>query len=178
MGNNRFQSSTSTLALNTCRGRLCSGRFSLRNLRVKVVACYKSIFLAHFNFGLYPAGLTNSQLHISLFLIFPPSPMAAVIRLLRPSSSSFPLLSRSLSTAAVSQTVKSHAYLQKHLSPGEDPKSRNIQWVFLGCPGVGKGTYASRLSILLGVPHIATGDLVREELNSPTPLSKQVGLFY
>lgn len=106
--------------------------------------------------------------------------MAAVIRLLRPSSSSssFPLLSRSLSTAAASETVKSHAYLQKHLSPGVDPKSRNIQWVFLGCPGVGKGTYASRLSILLGVPHIATGDLVREELNSPTPLSTQVRLFY
>lgn len=153
---------------------------------MKVVACYKSIFLAHFfiffNFGLYPAGLTNSQLHISLFLIFPPSPMAAVIRLLRPSSSSssFPLLARFLSTAAVSETVKSHAYLQKHLSPspGVDPKSRNIQWVFLGCPGVGKGTYASRLSILLGVPHIATGDLVREELNSPTPLSQQVRLFY
>ncbi|ONK58525.1 uncharacterized protein A4U43_C09F13970 [Asparagus officinalis] len=50
---------------------------------------------------------------------------------------------------------------------------RNVQWVFLGCPGVGKGTYASRLSSLLGVPHIATGDLVREELNSSGPLSKQ-----
>ncbi|XP_020246647.1 probable adenylate kinase 1, chloroplastic [Asparagus officinalis] len=51
---------------------------------------------------------------------------------------------------------------------------RNVQWVFLGCPGVGKGTYASRLSSLLGVPHIATGDLVREELNSSGPLSKQL----
>lgn len=56
-----------------------------------------------------------------------------------------------------------------------DPKgSRNFQWVFLGCPGVGKGTYASRLSTLLGVPHIATGDLVREELSSSGPLSKQL----
>lgn len=48
------------------------------------------------------------------------------------------------------------------------------QWVFLGCPGVGKGTYASRLSNLLGVPHIATGDLVRHELSSDGPLSKQL----
>ncbi|GJN30181.1 hypothetical protein PR202_gb18467 [Eleusine coracana subsp. coracana] len=50
---------------------------------------------------------------------------------------------------------------------------RNVQWVFLGCPGVGKGTYASRLSRLLGVPHIATGDLVRDELTSTGPLAKQ-----
>ncbi|KAJ0744568.1 putative adenylate kinase [Helianthus annuus] len=54
------------------------------------------------------------------------------------------------------------------------PSSISFQWVFLGCPGVGKGTYASRLSNLLGVPHIATGDLVREELSSSRPLSHQV----
>lgn len=55
-----------------------------------------------------------------------------------------------------------------------DPKDRNVQWVFLGCPGVGKGTYASRLSQLLGVPHIATGDLVREELNSSGPIAEEL----
>ena len=49
-----------------------------------------------------------------------------------------------------------------------------VQWVFLGCPGVGKGTYASRLTKLLRVPHIATGDLVRDELSSSGPLSSQV----
>ncbi|MCI15447.1 adenylate kinase, partial [Trifolium medium] len=42
---------------------------------------------------------------------------------------------------------------------GKDQKNSHVRWVFLGCPGVGKGTYASRLSSLLGVPHIATGDL-------------------
>ena len=51
---------------------------------------------------------------------------------------------------------------------------RNVQWVFLGCPGVGKGTYASRLSRLLGVPHIATGDLVRDELASTGPDAVQL----
>ncbi|XP_009604376.1 probable adenylate kinase 6, chloroplastic [Nicotiana tomentosiformis] len=53
-------------------------------------------------------------------------------------------------------------------------KGRNVQWVFLGCPGVGKGTYAARLSKLLGVPHIATGDLVRHELSSHGPLASQL----
>jgi adenylate kinase len=52
--------------------------------------------------------------------------------------------------------------------------TRSVQWVFLGCPGVGKGTYASRLSNLLGIPHIATGDLVRDELASSGSLSKKV----
>ncbi|KAH7537340.1 hypothetical protein FEM48_Zijuj03G0082200 [Ziziphus jujuba var. spinosa] len=65
---------------------------------------------------------------------------------------------------------------QKGLPPLEQkPNSdKNVQWVFLGCPGVGKGTYASRLSNLLGVPHIATGDLVREELSSSGPLASQL----
>lgn len=63
--------------------------------------------------------------------------------------------------------------------PVEDSKEkgRNVQWVFLGCPGVGKGTYAVRLSKLLGVSHIATGDLVRQELSSDGPLSSQVSLL-
>ncbi|CAA6673495.1 unnamed protein product [Spirodela intermedia] len=64
-----------------------------------------------------------------------------------------------------------------HLSPlgtRKDLTGRNVQWAFLGCPGVGKGTYASRLSQLLGVPHIATGDLVREELSSSGPLADQL----
>ncbi|XP_047971413.1 probable adenylate kinase 6, chloroplastic [Salvia hispanica] len=60
--------------------------------------------------------------------------------------------------------------------PADDStgKGRNVQWAFLGCPGVGKGTYAARLSKLLGVPHIATGDLVRHELSSSGPLSSQL----
>lgn len=63
--------------------------------------------------------------------------------------------------------------LNNKMKEGKE-KGKHVQWVFLGCPGVGKGTYASRLSNLLGVPHIATGDLVREELASSGPLSSQV----
>ncbi|PIN03712.1 adenylate kinase [Handroanthus impetiginosus] len=96
--------------------------------------------------------------------------MAAMARLFRSSSSSSAVffVGRSLYTAAATE-LKSQSFLSRI-----DPKGRNVQWVFLGCPGVGKGTYASRLSVLLGVPHIATGDLVREELSSSGPLSKQL----
>ncbi|KAJ7564723.1 hypothetical protein O6H91_02G030600 [Diphasiastrum complanatum] len=52
-----------------------------------------------------------------------------------------------------------------------------IQWVFLGCPGVGKGTYASKLASLLSIPHIAMGDLIRQELTKPSLASKKVRYF-
>ncbi len=46
--------------------------------------------------------------------------------------------------------------------------------VMLGPPGSGKGTYASRLTTLLNVPHISTGDIVREEIKSQTELGKRL----
>ncbi|MEW6581217.1 MAG: adenylate kinase [Actinomycetota bacterium] len=42
--------------------------------------------------------------------------------------------------------------------------------MFLGPPGAGKGTQAERLKADLGLTHIATGDLLREELAAGTPL--------
>lgn len=44
--------------------------------------------------------------------------------------------------------------------------------VMLGPPGSGKGTYASRLTSLLGIPHISTGDIVREEIRAQTEIGK------
>ena len=46
--------------------------------------------------------------------------------------------------------------------------------VIFGPPGSGKGTYASRLTKRLGIPHISTGDLVREEIRNQTPLGKTI----
>ena len=43
-----------------------------------------------------------------------------------------------------------------------------------GPPGSGKGTYASRLSRDLNVPHISTGDLVREEIKNKTETGKKI----
>ncbi|KAI4300216.1 hypothetical protein L6164_033615 [Bauhinia variegata] len=103
--------------------------------------------------------------------------MAAITRLVRRSSSISLLASRCLSSAVASEVNSQATPFNLHLKPNlqrKDPKDRNVQWVFLGCPGVGKGTYASRLCNLVGVPHIATGDLVREELASSGPFSAQL----
>ncbi|XP_058770487.1 probable adenylate kinase 1, chloroplastic [Vicia villosa] len=80
----------------------------------------------------------------------------------------------SIAKRYLSSELTSRAPLPLVPTRGEDQKNRHVRWVFLGCPGVGKGTYASRLSNLIGVPHIATGDLVREELASSGPLSSQL----
>ena len=45
--------------------------------------------------------------------------------------------------------------------------------VFLGPPGSGKGTYSSRSAPQLGIPHISTGDLLREAVAKKTPVGKK-----
>lgn len=42
--------------------------------------------------------------------------------------------------------------------------------ILLGPPGAGKGTQATRLSAELGLPHVSTGDLFRENLKQGTAL--------
>ncbi len=42
--------------------------------------------------------------------------------------------------------------------------------IFLGAPGAGKGTQAARLAEVLGLVHIATGDLFRQALERGTEL--------
>ncbi|XP_022744737.1 probable adenylate kinase 6, chloroplastic isoform X2 [Durio zibethinus] len=92
----------------------------------------------------------------------------------------FAYVIRALSSSLYSSSTLNSETDLNHNKPAvlgilkREPKGRNVQWVFLGFPGVGKGTYASRLSNLLGVPHIATGDLVRDELASSGPLSSQL----
>ena len=46
--------------------------------------------------------------------------------------------------------------------------------VFLGPPGCGKGTQASRISGKVGVPAISTGDMLRESVAAGTPLGQKV----
>jgi adenylate kinase len=49
--------------------------------------------------------------------------------------------------------------------------------LLLGPPGSGKGTHALPLSRHLGLPHISTGDLFREEMREGTPLGKKAKEF-
>jgi adenylate kinase len=42
--------------------------------------------------------------------------------------------------------------------------------IFLGPPGAGKGTQAKKLARKYGVPHLSTGDMLRENIAQGTPL--------
>ena len=42
--------------------------------------------------------------------------------------------------------------------------------IFLGPPGAGKGTQAQELARKYGVPHLSTGDMLREHIAKGTPL--------
>jgi len=42
--------------------------------------------------------------------------------------------------------------------------------IFLGPPGAGKGTQAKELARCFGVPHLSTGDMLREHVSKGTPL--------
>ena len=46
--------------------------------------------------------------------------------------------------------------------------------IFLGPPGAGKGTQAKYLAEFLEIPHISTGDILREAIGAQTILGKQV----
>ncbi|HHP50894.1 MAG TPA: adenylate kinase [Moorella mulderi] len=52
-----------------------------------------------------------------------------------------------------------------------------MRLILLGPPGAGKGTQASVLSGLLGVPHISTGDIFRRAIQEGTPLGKKVEAY-
>jgi adenylate kinase len=47
----------------------------------------------------------------------------------------------------------------------------------VGAPGVGKGTQAKRLADARGLPHIATGDILREAIRRGTPVGLQAKPF-
>jgi adenylate kinase len=52
-----------------------------------------------------------------------------------------------------------------------DPLDRAV--VFLGPPGAGKGTQAKELAKRCGVPHLSTGDMLRENIAKGTPLGEK-----
>lgn len=48
-----------------------------------------------------------------------------------------------------------------------------MRLMFVGPPGAGKGTQAVRIAAKYNIPHISTGDMLREEIKGGTELGKQ-----
>ena len=74
---------------------------------------------------------------------------------------------------AAGQAVEFGAQLLRSSAPAAPASQLAPAWVFLGPPGVGKGTYSTRVAEALGIPHIAAGDLVRDEIKSGSTLGKE-----
>jgi len=55
-----------------------------------------------------------------------------------------------------------------------DRESSGVVVVLLGAPGAGKGTQCKQLSAALRIPHISTGDLLREYARSSSAIGQQV----
>ncbi len=52
-----------------------------------------------------------------------------------------------------------------------------IRLIFLGPPGAGKGTQAVHLAETLGIPHISTGDILRDHVARKTSLGQQAKTY-
>ncbi|MGC9504439.1 adenylate kinase [Baaleninema sp.] len=48
-----------------------------------------------------------------------------------------------------------------------------MRLIFLGPPGAGKGTQAQRIAERFAIPHISTGDILRQAVANETPLGQQ-----
>jgi adenylate kinase len=56
-------------------------------------------------------------------------------------------------------------------------KNQRLAIIMLGPPGAGKGTQARMMSEVLKVPHISTGDILREALKNKTELGQKAKAF-
>jgi len=48
-----------------------------------------------------------------------------------------------------------------------------MRLIFIGPPGVGKGTQSKRLLAALGIPHLSTGDMLREAIQQDTEIGRK-----
>lgn len=52
-----------------------------------------------------------------------------------------------------------------------------MRLILIGPPGAGKGTVAPYIKEAFGIPHIATGDIFRQNLRDNTPLGQQAKVY-
>ena len=45
--------------------------------------------------------------------------------------------------------------------------------IFIGAPGTGKGTHSERVAKLKGIPHISTGEILRDNISRKTPIGME-----
>jgi len=55
--------------------------------------------------------------------------------------------------------------------------SKRIGVIFLGPPGSGKGTQAAKLAESLTIPHISTGEILRQAITEKTELGQQAQAY-
>ena len=75
---------------------------------------------------------------------------------------------------AAGQAAELGTQLWRSTVPTAPTSQSASAWVFLGPPGVGKGTYSTRVAEALGIPHISAGDLVRDEIKSGSSFGQTV----
>lgn len=86
----------------------------------------------------------------------------------------------------MSMLTSSETPTASHASPGQqvaagspptnEPQTRNL--ILLGPPGAGKGTQALALAERLGLRHISSGELFRQNMQKQTPLGLQAKVHY
>ncbi|MCL4416229.1 MAG: adenylate kinase [Actinobacteria bacterium] len=52
-----------------------------------------------------------------------------------------------------------------------------MRLIFLGAPGVGKGTQAKKIASKFNIPHVSTGDILRAEIKKGSILGKKAAEF-
>jgi len=52
-----------------------------------------------------------------------------------------------------------------------------MRLIFIGPPGVGKGTQAERVSKHFGIVHLSTGDILRAEIKTQSPIGRQAKTY-
>ena len=55
--------------------------------------------------------------------------------------------------------------------------NNTMRLIFLGAPGVGKGTQAKKVAAKFNIPHVSTGDILRSEINNKTILGEKAEEF-